>query len=355
MKINKKKTIIGLVIVALIAVAVALLSPAKQAKADEPNVKVYGNVDVGIQSVDTGTDTVRRTTDGQLSTSRLGVQATSPEFEGMKIVGTLEGKLTTTEGEFGSTTSTGGTFNREASLALTGKAGTVKAGKTDVVAVEGMDSIMGTAGNFTNIPTNGTAIELGSDTSNVFKYISPSISGFTVELGGSFNANDATSDSTSKLKGASVVYTGENFKVGAGRIYQDGATAVAEKDATALGASVNVGSAVLGATYLYGDNSTTADGIKSAATLISAKLPLNDTTSVTGIYGTSKDDSQSTLNEGTGYGVVLQKELFAGATLYGAYTTVDNDANSSMTMGGLGTVSAGKDASGFTAGINYKF
>ena len=82
---------------------------------------------------------------------------------------------------------------------------------------------------------------------------------------------------------------------------------------------------------------------------------MSDTASITGIYGTSKDDSQSTLNEGTGYGVVVQKQLFAGATFYGAYTTVDNDANSSMTMGGLGTVSAGKDASAFTAGINYKF
>ena len=239
MKINKKKVFIGAVVVAAIAIAVAVLFPTQQAKADEANVKVYGNVDVGIQSVDTGTDTVRRTTDGQLSTSRLGVQATSPEFEGMKIIGTLEGKLTTTEGEFGSTTSTGGTFDREASLELTGKSGTVKAGKTDVVAVEGIDTIMGTAGNFTNIPVNSSAIELGSDTSNVFKYISPSISGFTVELGGSFNANDATSDASDKLKGASVVYTAENFKVGAGRIYQDGATKVAEKDATAIGASAN--------------------------------------------------------------------------------------------------------------------
>ena len=355
MKINKKKIFIGAVLVVIIAVAIAVLFPTQEAKANEANVKVYGNVDVGVQSIDNGTDTLKRVTDGQLSTSRLGVQATSPEFEGMKIIGTLEGKLTTTEGEFGSTTSTGGTFNREASLALAGKAGTVKAGKTDVVAAEGIDTLVGTAGNFTNIPVNGTAIELGSDTSNVFKYISPSISGFTVELGGSFNANDATTDSTSKLKGASVVYTGENFKVGAGRIIQDGATAVAEKDATSVGASVNLGSMTVGGVYTYGDNSTTADGIKSTATLISAKLPLNDTTSITGIYGTSKDDSQSTLNEGTGYGVVVQKELFAGATLYGAYTSVSNDANSSMTMGGLGTVSAGKDASGFTAGINYKF
>jgi predicted porin len=355
MKINKKKIFIGAVIVVAIAIAVAVLFPTQEAKADEANVKVYGNVDVGIQSVDNGTDTVKRTTDGQLNTSRLGVQATSPEFEGMKVIGTLEGKLTTTEGEFGSTTATGGTFNREASLALTGKAGTVKAGKTDVVAAEGVDTLVGTAGNFTNIPVNGTAIELGSDTSNVFKYISPSISGFTVELGGSFNANDATEDSTSKLRGASVIYTGENFKVGAGRILQDGATAVAEVDATSIGASVNLGSVTVGGVYTYGDNSTTADNVKSTATLISAKLPLNDTTSVTGIYGTSKDDTQSTLNEGTGYGVVVQKQLFAGATLYGAYTTVDNDANSSMTMGGLGTVSAGKDASGFTAGINYKF
>ena len=355
MKINKKKIFIGAVVVAAIAIAVAVLFPTQEAKADEANVKVYGNVDVGFQSIDNGTDTLKRVTDGQLNTSRLGVQATSPEFEGMKIIGTLEGKLTTTEGEFGSTTSTGGTFNREASLALTGKAGTVKAGKTDVTASNDLDTLAWTAGNFTNIPVNNTAIELGGDTSSVFKYISPNLNGFEVQVGGSFNANDATADATDKLKGASVTYAGDNFKVGVGRVYQDGATAVAEVDATSIGAAINLGTITLGATHTYGDNSTTADNVKSTATLISAKLPLNDTTSVTGIYGTSKDDTQSTLNEGTGYGVVVQKQLFAGATFYGAYTTVDNDANSSMTMGGLGTVSAGKDASAFTAGINYKF
>jgi predicted porin len=355
MKINKKKIFIGVVLVVIIAIAIAVLFPTQEAKADEANVKVYGNVDVGFQSIDNGTDTLKRVTDGQLDTSKLGVQATSPEFEGMKIIGTLEGKLTTTEGEFGSTTSTGGTFNREASLALTGKAGTIKAGKTDVVAAEGIDSLVGTAGNFSDIPVNGNEIELGSDTSRVFKYISPDINGFQIEVGGSFNSNSATTDATDKLRGASVTYTGENFKVGVGRVYQDGATAVAEKDATSIGAAINLGTITLGATHTYGDNSTTADNVKSTATLISANLPLNDTTSVTGIYGTSKDDSQSTLNEGTGYGVVVQKQLFAGATFYGAYTTVDNDANSSMTMGGLGTVSAGKDASAFTAGINYKF
>ena len=355
MKINKKKIFIGAVVVAAIAIAVAVLFPTQEAKADEASVKIYGNVDVGVQSVDNGTDTLERVTDGQFSTSRLGVQATSPEFEGMKVIGTLEGKLTTTEGEFGSTTSTGGTFNREASLALAGKAGTVKAGKTDVTAANDLDTLAWTAGSFTNNPVNNTAIELGGNTSRVFKYISPNLNGFELQVGGSFNANDATSDANDKLKGASLTYTGENFKVGVGRVYQDGATAIAEKDATSIGAAINLGTVTLGATHIYGDNSTTADDIKSTATLISAKLPLNDTLSVTGIYGQSKDDTQSTLNEGTGYGVVVQKQLFAGVSLYGAYATVDNDANSSMTMSGLGTVSAGKDASGFTAGINYKF
>jgi hypothetical protein len=111
----------------------------------------------------------------------------------------------------------------------------------------------------------------------------------------------------------------------------------------------------VGAVHAYGDTSTTSSDVKSTASLVSVKLPLNDTTSITGIYGQAKDDSQATLNEGTGYGVVVEKQLFAGVTLYGAYSTVDNDANSSMSMAGLGTVVAGKDASAFTAGINYKF
>jgi hypothetical protein len=46
---------------------------------------------------------------------------------------------------------------------------------------------------------------------------------------------------TDKLKGASVTYAGENFKVGVGRVYQDGATAVAEVDATSIGAAINLG------------------------------------------------------------------------------------------------------------------
>ena len=145
MKINKKKIFIGAVVVAAIAIAVAVLFPTQEAKADEANVKVYCNVDMGFQSIENGTYTFKRVTEGQLNTSRLGVQATSPEFEGMKVIGTLEGKLTTTEGEFGSTTSTGGTFNREASLALAGKAGTVKAGKTDVSAANDLDTVAWTA------------------------------------------------------------------------------------------------------------------------------------------------------------------------------------------------------------------
>jgi predicted porin len=355
MKINKTKILIGAAGVVAIAVAVALFSPAPKAKADEAKAKFYGNVDVGVQSVDTGTDTVRRVTDGQLDSSKLGAIVTSPTVNGLKITGQVEGTLSVTEGDFGSTTSSGKLFDREASMALTGSAGTIKAGRTDVSAAEGIDSLVGTAGNFTDIPVNGTAIELGSDTSRVVKYISPDMNGFQVEVGRSFNSSTATANAQDKLLGASVTYTGANFKVGVGRVYQDGATAVAEKDATSIGASVNLGKATVGATHSYGDNSTTADGIRSTATLVSLKLPLSDTASITGLYGRSKDDSQSTLNEGTGYGVVIEKQLFAGATLYGAYTTVDNDANSSMTMGGLGTVSAGKDASAFTAGINYKF
>jgi len=354
MKVNKKNLLSGTMMAVAIAFAISALLPATKAKANETSINIYGNVDVGIQSFDTGTDTVTRTTSGKHTTSRLGLQMSSPLVEEMKVVGTLEGLLDATEGEFGSTSSTGGTFNREASIALTGPMGTVKAGKTDVTKANDLDSAFWSTGNFTLIPKSAT-LELGGDQSNVFKYISPKLNGFTVEVGGSFNANDATSDSNDKLKGVSATYEGEMFSIGAGRVVQDGATTAAEKDATAIAIATKVGDVLLGVSHVYGDNSSTAD-VKSTATLYRVKMPINNTTALTGVYGQSKDETQSTtLNEGTGYAVIVEKKLFADVTLYGAYTSVDNDANSSMTMAGLGTVSAGADASGFTAGINYKF
>jgi len=86
MKINKKKTIIGLVIVALIAVAVALLSPAKQAKASE--MKVYGSLNYMVSNNEnsSGVATAKAENNG----SSIGVDFSSNIAEGIDGFAKLE-------------------------------------------------------------------------------------------------------------------------------------------------------------------------------------------------------------------------------------------------------------------------
>jgi hypothetical protein len=72
MKINKTKILIGAVIVVLIAVALALFSPAPKAKADE-GIKVSGSIEQTFKSVKDGT-------------SGLG-QETNVKFSGSKDLG----------------------------------------------------------------------------------------------------------------------------------------------------------------------------------------------------------------------------------------------------------------------------
>ena len=69
---NKKNIVIGLAVIVILAV-VALFASGKKAKAQAkpttPVLNFYGNVDAGVQSYDSGVDTLIRASEGGLSTS----------------------------------------------------------------------------------------------------------------------------------------------------------------------------------------------------------------------------------------------------------------------------------------------
>jgi len=354
---NKKNIVIGLVSIIVLATIVFFASGNKakaQAKTSAPVLNFYGMVDAGVQSYDSGTETLIRAGESGLSTSRLGFRGNSPDLGGIQFNFTLEGALKPQTGTLGSSTTTGQVFTREAWVGVSGNAGEIRLGTTDMSMAGEIDTLTHQFRNFTNFPVNGTALEIGTDASNVIKYISPVFNGLQLQAGYAGNSTSATTDAKSDITSGSLTYSAGDAKLGVGYATKKAATSVGEIDAKSIGGSYNFGKVAVSAAYIYGDNSTTST-VKSTANVYSVRVPLENGLSAHGVYAATKDGAQTTANEGTGYTLGLTKIFAPGASVYAAYSRVDNDTNSTMYLNGMTAPSAGKDPSLVTIGINYQF
>ena len=357
MKNKKSKITIGLIVVVAVLAAIFLAVSGKPAKAQAkstPVLSFYGNVDAGVQKYDSGIESLMRASEGGLSTSRLGFKGTSPDLGGINFNFNLEGALKPQTGTLGSTTTTGQVFTREATVSVAGSAGEIKLGTTDVSNATEIDTASWQFGNFTNFPVNGSAIEIGGDASNVIKYISPVFNGLQVQAGYAGNSSTATTDASADIRSGSINYVMGAAKLGVGYATKQATTSVGETDAKSIGGSYDFGKLSVGAAYVYGDNSTTAN-VKSTANVYSVRVPMEAGLALHGVYAQAKDGAQTTANDGTGYTVGLTKTFAPGANVYAAYSRVTNDANSTMYLNGMTAPSAGKDPSLMTVGINYAF
>lgn len=337
----------------LIATAVmAVMATAAQAQ----NVTVYGIIDTAVQNYSNGTDRYTRSADGVLNTSRFGVRGSEDLGGGLKANFQLEALLGPSQGTLGSTTATE-TFNREAWVGLSGGFGEIRVGRQDVTFAQNIDSGASQAGDFALRAVNGgTNVELGTDQKNVIKYISPAIGGLTVQLGhASGNAAGATTDAQAEQNGISLDYRVGKARLMAGYQKNGGATTAAERDFTVYGVSYDFGFVSAGFTYGEGDVSTTGD-VKNKTTTTSVKVPLGKGVAAHAVYSTAKDGSKSSDGEGSGYTLALTKELSKRTTVYAAYTAVDNEANSKMSMNTTtAPATAGLDPKAVTVGISHVF
>lgn len=355
---TNKKNIAIVVAGIIILAAIVLFASGNKAKAQTkstPALNFYGSIDAGVQNYDNGTDSLSRASESGLSTSRLGVRGNSPDLGGLQFNFNLEGALRPNTAQLGSTTTTGALFTREAWVGVSGSAGEVRLGTTDMSMASEIDTLTWQFGNFAFFPVNGTAIEIGADASNVIKYLSPVFNGLQAQAGYSNNSASATTDAKSNITSGSVTYSAGAAKLGVGYATKKATTSAGEVDAKSIGGSYDFGKFAVGAAYVYGDNSTT-DTVKSSANVYSVRVPLEKGLAAHAVYATTKNGAQTTANEGTGYTLGLTKTFAPGASVYAAYTSVDNDANSSMYMNGMGAApSAGKDPSLVTVGITYAF
>lgn len=335
--------------------AIAAIATATTVKAQ--NVQIYGLMDIGVQSYDSGTERLTRTTNNNYNTSRLGFRGTEDLGNGLKAKFELEAQISPDSGTLGSTVANQ-TFNRESWIGLEGNFGALRLGRTDLSRSSELEGFVGGSlgPNWHLHAINGTQIELGIDTSGAIRYTSPKIGGVVANIGyASGNANGATTDTNGDQIGLSVEMEIAKLRLAAGYHKSNAATTDQERHAKSFGVRYDFGWAKTGLAYVEGDVSTTGKSISKSA-VASLGIPLSNGYGLTTVYAMTENGAQSSENKGNGYLVGLTKSLSKRTTLYTNYVSVSNESNSSMSFAGTtAPTTAGLDTSGIAVGINHTF
>ena len=319
-------------------------------------VSVYGIIDTSIQSYNNGTDKFSRAADSQYATSRLGFRGTEDLGGGLSAFFQIEGQLNPSTGSMGSTTvSANEIFNRDAYVGIKSPIGSVRMGRTDVALVGEMDLYVTQSGNFGMHATNGTSTELGTDQKNVVRYDSPVVKGFQLIVGHATNNVGSTTDAGTNQNGVALRYEVGKLKAGVGYQKNEG-VGVAARDTRTAGIAYDLNLLSIGTAYARGDNSTTSD-IDSTSWVTSIRVPMKNRYAAHFVYAHTTNGASATANRGNGYTVALTNDLSKRTTLYGAFTKVYNQSNSSMAMFNATTAptAAGLDTSSLGIGISHKF
>lgn len=340
----------------ILAIAVASALPAI---AVAQNVSISGALDTGIQSYDNGTDTYLKAFDHGLTTSRLVFSGSEDLGGGLKASFTLDMRVNPSAGSQNSVA-----FNRGAFVGLSGGFGTIQIGNNDTTINQDIDTRTSQANNFglsasigagtAPTATNG---ELGSDVTNVIRYISPRINGVQVEVGfQNGNGSSARSDGKADVLDLAASYEQGPLGIYVARADSDDTTTGTPRTSTAFGAKYDLGVVSVGAFTRKAEmNGNVGDITINQA---SARMPLGDGLALHGVYATGKIKDVNN-GKGSGFIVGVTKALSKRTTVYGMFTEVDSKSGASFVMPGLNgatnTAAVGVDPKALTLGISHTF
>ncbi len=335
------------------AVATAIAAPAMA-----QNVSVYGVIDTGLQSYDSGAAAsaqVTRAIDGALATSRLGFKGSEDLGGGMKAEFKLEARLNPAAGTNNSTNF----FNRGSNITLSGGFGAITLGMNDTSGTQDIDASVSQAGNLGLRPSFQATVtgngELGSDVANVIRYATPSFNGFSAEIGYTANAETAVTDAGTSLTDVLLKYSNGPLTVLFGSTKGDNTTSATETDFRALGISYNAGFASFGYTTSSADVKDQTSRVKT--NVFSAKMPLANGLALHGVLANAKESGTAGA-KGNGYTVAVTKALSKRTTVYGGYTSSTSDTAAAFAMVGntlTGATTDGTDQSAVTIGVSHSF
>jgi len=307
----------------VLALAVAAAIPTIAAA---QNVSVYGTLDHSIGSQNTaGGVTTTSNFNSIVSTSVIGFRGSEDLGGGLKANFQIEGAINTKNGEFGKDADGNDTsfapplFSREAWVGLSGGFGELRFGVTDVTRAQGVDATIATLGNL-----NDFLQDLGSDTQNTIRYISPVVSGFQFEAGYANSATTAAKGATD-VTSASLAYVNGPLTVLVGHTIAD-LTATTKDTQTAVGVNYDMGVARLGIAMNRIDSDTAASDNKES--IVSVLVPLGG-----GLDATASYNKRDRLNGDDGKIVTagLIKTLSKRTGLYAAYQNNNNTTSADVT------------------------
>jgi len=307
----------------VLALAVAAAIPTIAAA---QNVSVYGTLDHSIGSQNTaGGVTTTSSFNSIVSTSVIGFRGSEDLGDGLKAIFQIEGAINTKSGEVGKDANGNDAsfapplFNREAWVGISGGFGELRFGVTDVTRAQGVDATIATLGNL-----NDFVQDLGSDTQNTIRYISPVLSGFQFEAGYANSATTAAKGSTD-VTSASLAYVNGPLTVLVGHTIAD-LTATTKDTQTAVGVSYDMGVARLGVAMNRIDSDTAASDNKES--ILSVVVPLGG-----GLDATASYNKRDRLNGDDGKIVTagVIKALSKRTGLYAAYQNNNNTTTADVT------------------------
>jgi predicted porin len=275
------------------------LVAAFAAPAMAQNVSVYGVIDQAVVNTDTdGAASTTALSGGVLASERLGFKGSEDLGGGLKAFFRLENAI-----DAGTGTNNAG-FSRGAEVGISGAFGSVKIGKFDLTAAEGIDSTVGQFGNV----TNASGIDSTNDKNDSIQYQLPAMGGFTVQIGHSFGDGNGTGyDMNSASVGGKVgpanVYVG----------YQAVDVAGGENTAMSYGVKLPVGPATVGVYYGDADNHSSAD---KTNTIVSVAMPVGSGLTAHAMIGTY---TETGANDADKWALGVTKALSKRSTVYAAY------------------------------------
>ena len=331
-------------------IALAVLAAAGAASA-QSSVTLYGRVDAGLVSAKneiSGNGISQTKLDSNvLNNSLWGFKGTEDLGNGLKANFVLESGMNMDDG---SASVAGTTFNRKATVGLSGNFGTVELGRNYTA----YDTLRGATNNTadTNMAVTNDVWAVGGDyanrTNNSVRFDSNTYSGFSGSVAYAFgenkNLNGTTytpgRDSTDTLS-LHVKYANGPLLVGYAHQALQAATGVDTKYNLVAG-SYDFGVAKLSAGYNKGERA----GSEDQEYQVGVSAPFGATTVYFG-YANAKNETTAglTVEERSGYNLAATYALSKRTTAYAGYKAYEVDAGANK----------GKEATAFGVGVRHVF
>lgn len=304
---------------ALLPIAIAALMPMSAFAVGPIDGKIYGKVNVSLDSADDGTDSV---TEVNSNASRIGVKGKSELSKGLYAIYKAEFEMYVDDGQ-GSSSKGSDTFEqRNIYVGLTGSAGTVIVGRHDTptkLSQKKIDLFGDLAGDIKN------TFEGENRASNMVMYTSPKMSGFSASLMAIASEGDDVDQDGNPDDGLDGLSYSLSYNMDNLYVALSGDQDIDDQDLMRLVAQYNMGDLQIGAMYQTNEDNADSSAKDEDGYFLSAKYKLGNGFTVKGQYG-EIDDSQNDKEEET-FSLGLDYKL-AKKTKVFAYYTENTDTSS---------------------------